>query len=67
MIACEHYRNVGIYMVNTNADWANTKIVGRLKLEISQVGLSYSPGVLDDNPGQIRNKLKILSYVLETT
>ena len=28
---------------------------------------SYSPGVLDNNPEQIRNKLKISAYVLEPT
>ena len=26
-----------------------------------------SPGLLDNNPEQIRNKLKISAYVLETT
>ena len=28
---------------------------------------STSPGLLDNNPEQIRNKLKISAYVLETT
>ena len=27
----------------------------------------HSPGLLDNNPEQIRNKLKISAYVLETT
>ena len=27
----------------------------------------YSSELLDNNPGQIRNKLKISAYVLETT
>ena len=27
----------------------------------------FSPGLLDNNPEQIRNKLKISAYVLETT
>ena len=27
----------------------------------------YSPGLLDNNPEQIRTKLKISAYVLETT
>ena len=32
-----------------------------------RVQLSNSPGLLDNNPEQIRNKLKISAYVLETT
>ena len=33
----------------------------------SQSPLCSSPGLLDNSPEQIRNKLKILAYVLETT
>ena len=28
--------------------------------------VQYSPGLLENNPEQIRNKLKISAYVLET-
>ena len=30
-------------------------------------GIAFSPGLLDNNPEQIPNKLKISAYVLETT
>ena len=33
----------------------------------NMLNIVSSPGLLDNNPEQIRNKLKISAYVLETT
>ena len=35
--------------------------------QIRQAAVRCSPGLLDNNPEQVRNKLKISAYVLETT
>ena len=37
------------------------------KVLLVHQGWPASPGVLDNNPEQIRNKLKIAAYALETT
>ena len=54
-------------MLSINAHFVvSVACVGGVSKEIA-ADITVSPGLLDNNPEQIRNTLKISAYVLETT
>ena len=60
----------GLMPVNRIRRWPNieTKLGVCLVFALTAIRLrdTFSPGLLDNNPEQIRNKLQISAYVLET-
>ena len=65
------HKDIGAASLELNIFGSNSTsdaILGPIiTLGVRWVDLLISPGLLDNNPEQIRNKLKISAYVLETT